>query len=92
MASSTTPEAPASGPLSSSGPKETKAEKFGRIAPRRVQATLDALDRFAQCCNKAGYEWTPEQAGRILDVLTGRINALQDLLEAKLVKKEQFTL
>jgi len=43
---------------------ETPAEKFSRIASKRLQNVLDAM-RVLRNCSGPGYEYTPEQVDKM---------------------------
>lgn len=47
-------------------PGESKAERFRRVATRRLNATLKQIELLGNCANKASYEFTPQQVATIL--------------------------
>lgn len=61
---------------------ETKAQKFSRLATKRVG---DALKKINAIGNLAGasYEKTPEQVERIKELLTGAVKATVARLEGQ---------
>jgi len=44
---------------------ETKAERFKRIAEKRVQRVLDSIRSLSQNSNKRMYDWDNEQLNKI---------------------------
>ena len=55
--------------------KETRKERFARIAEARREKILDAIRLLENCANKSNYEYTAEEVGGIFDSIE---NALQD--------------
>ncbi len=49
--------------------KETKAERFARILPKRIAPVELSLVRLSNMGNKFYFEYTPEQAQEIVDKL-----------------------
>jgi hypothetical protein len=45
--------------------KETKAERFKRVAERRVQNILSNIRSLSQLANKRIYEWNKQQLTKI---------------------------
>jgi hypothetical protein len=46
-------------------PKETNAERFKRVAERRVQNILNDIRSLSQLANKRIYEWNNDQLKKI---------------------------
>jgi hypothetical protein len=46
-------------------PKETNAERFKRVAERRVQNILNDIRSLSQLANKRIYEWNNDQLVKI---------------------------
>ncbi len=63
---------------------ETKHDKFRRLAPKRIQAVLDALDRLGSL-GPPNYACTPEDAARVIAALRGRL----DLVESRLIGRRR---
>lgn len=61
--------------------KETKRERFERIAPARKEKILDALRLLENCANKSNYDYTAEDIEEIFDGIE----------EAVVRAKESFT-
>lgn len=58
--------------------KETKAQAFSRLASRRTQDAVDSINGIAKCANRNNYDYTPEQAARIVDALRTAVRNLED--------------
>lgn len=56
--------------------KETKQERFVRVAEMRTQKILDALHSLGKCAAPAVYDYTDEQLKRIYEAIE---NGLQDV-------------
>lgn len=54
-------------------PQETKAQRFRRLANRRVPVALKRIEHVRNLTNHAQYEWTAEQAERILSALRAAV-------------------
>lgn len=64
---------------------ESKHDKFKRLATARMGTVLQKLKVLTNCANATTYEWTPEEAQKIIDTLQSKI----DLLKEKLLGDEQ---
>lgn len=51
---------------------EAKRERFIRIAERRVNIALDALDRLAKCANTGNYEYSDEDISIIFKAIDSK--------------------
>ena len=49
--------------------KETKKDRFKRVAEKRVQNIIDGLRSLAQLANKQVYEWDTRQLDKIWKTL-----------------------
>lgn len=56
---------------------ETKAERFARLAQRRMTDALQRIGRVRKLSAKSNYEYTPEQAGKILLALLDAVKAVE---------------
>ena len=71
--------------------KETKAEAFVRLAPRRVDAVIKALNSLEQLSSK-NYEYTPEQVTKMLSAITEKYNEVANAYAGdKIEKKTGFS-
>lgn len=59
-------------------PTETKAEKFRRLAIRRVPKAVKAIHAIAALANRSAYEFTPEQRDKILATLADAMSSLKN--------------
>lgn len=50
-------------------PAETKAAKFTRLAQRRMTDALKRIARVGNLASKSNYEYTPEQADKMVSAL-----------------------
>lgn len=53
---------------------ETKAERFSRVAGRRIQNVLDAIAVLGNCSDRNTYEFTDEQVAKIEQAITSTLN------------------
>jgi hypothetical protein len=61
---------------------ESKQEKFVRLAPKRVVRTINSMRSLRKLANRNSYEWTDEQANKILAAIAAEAKALQDALNS----------
>ncbi len=66
---------------------ETNAERFKRIAPKRVANALKAIALIGNCSG-AGYEYTEEQVEKVTEALWGEIDTMKSKFSGK--KKSTF--
>ena len=59
-----------------------KAIKFTEIVPPRVVRIAQALNTLTKMANRSAYQWTPEQADRIIKTLDAKVAALKGKLIA----------
>lgn len=70
---------------------ETPEARFVRIANRRVQKALDALDLVGNLTGSA-YKSTKEQRGKIVSALNKAVSDVAETLESGKTKASGFTL
>lgn len=58
---------------------ETGAQRFARIQPKRLKKAVSFIRAVAKLANR-GYEYTPEQAAKIVAKLTAEVTAVQTAL------------
>lgn len=58
-------------------PVESKAERFRRLANRRVPAAVKHIGYVANLGNHANYEYTPEQRDKILRALRDAVDTVE---------------
>jgi hypothetical protein len=56
---------------------ESKADKFQRIAERRVNETLRALRLLGNLANRQNYEYSDEQASSLVAAVDQEVRALR---------------
>lgn len=61
---------------------ETKQERFRRIAPRRVEKAIKAIDTLAKCADKSRYEADPREVVACIGALGDALDALEKRFEA----------
>lgn len=64
-------------------PKESKRDRFIRIAECRTQDVLDKLDALAKTSNPAVYEWTDEQVEKIVTAIEEKVLAVKKSFDNK---------
>jgi hypothetical protein len=63
--------------------RETKAQKFERIAERRVNETLRALRLLGNLADKRNYEYSEQQVGLIFGALDQEYRAIRSRFKAE---------
>lgn len=81
----------AAGPASDK-PKESKADRFKRLASKRVAKALKALDGVRALASTASYEYTPEQADKIGAALSGALAGIKAAYSGERKATSVFTL
>lgn len=61
--------------------KETKEERFVRVAEKRVQNVISALRSLSQCANRKAYGWSDDQLARIWSAIDGEVAACKESFE-----------
>jgi hypothetical protein len=62
---------------------ESKAQRFERIAERRVVAALDRLRLVGNLANRHNYEYTEEHARQIIDAIEAEMRRVKQLFRQK---------
>ena len=57
--------------------RETKAERFVRVAEQRTQRAVDAIHSLSNCASRVCYDYTPEQVEQIIAALEAEVRRLQ---------------
>ncbi len=71
-------------------PRESKEDRFKRIAEKRVQRVIDSLRSLAQASNPRMYAWNQGQLSRIWAAIDQELKACQASFEQS--EKTQFKL
>lgn len=58
--------------------KETKHERFIRVAELRTQNILDDLHKLSKCCHPAVYEYTNEELNKIFAAIEKGLQDVKD--------------
>ena len=69
---------------------ETKHEKFMRLAPKRMQAALDALDRVSRLSTN-DYEYGEQEEARMVGALRAKLTEVENRLARKKAAKKMFS-
>lgn len=64
-------------------PKESKAQKFERIAERRVNETLRSLRLLSNLSDRRNYAYTDDQVAMILSAIDQEYRALKSRFRAE---------
>ena len=58
--------------------KETKHERFVRVAEQRTQNVLDSLNALEKCCHPAVYEYTDKELKKIFAAIEHKLQEVKD--------------
>lgn len=72
--------------------KETKSEKFKRLAVARVNACLHQMKLIKNLANRNNYEWTDEEVKKIVDALQRSVNDINQAFKKGSIGNERFKL
>lgn len=76
----------------SSKPGETKAEKFLRLAPPRVNKIIKAIDSLEKLSAHGSYEYTEEQVEKMFTAIRSELETCEASFKPKTAEKsEGFT-
>lgn len=75
-----------------SKPLESKSEKFVRLANRRVSNALKAIGYVRNLANRAIYEYTPEQAQKVMEAIDQAAVALGVAFSSNKEEKKGWSL
>lgn len=70
--------------------KESRADKFKRLATQRTNAVLDKLRLLGNLSNKSNYEYTEEDLKKIFSAVDENIKRVK--VKFSLTHKQHFTL
>lgn len=80
------------GPDGTQKPKETKAERFRRLAMRRVPKAIKAMAAVTNLANRAVYEYTEEQREKVIEAIGGEVSRLVNAYNGVRERAEGFSL
>lgn len=63
--------------------KESKRDRFIRVAEQRTQKVLDDLQVLAKCAHPACYEYSNDDIEKIFDAIEQAVKDARDTLEGK---------
>ena len=72
--------------------KETKRERFVRIAEARTNRILDNMRLLGNCSSKSNYEYTEEDVRKIFAALEKELKQTKNRFLGGEAKEERFTL
>lgn len=71
---------------------QERRDRFLRLAPRRVQRAVKALDGVARLANRQSYQYTPEEAAKIRAALDAACEGALRELSGEAKQPKLFTL
>lgn len=72
--------------------KESKRERFVRVAESRTNKIVDMLRLLGNCANSSNYEYNDEDVRQIFAAIEKEIKAAKSAFLGVEMKKEKFTL
>lgn len=69
-----------------------KAKKFRELAEKRVNKALNGIRLIANLSNRNNYEYTEDEAEKIIGVLEGELKALKSKFTAEGQQRGKFKL
>ena len=72
--------------------KNSKEERFKRVASRRVQEILKKLRLLKNCANKGNYSYSEEQVDKIISTIDTEWKKVRSEFNNSKPKKEEFSL
>ena len=72
--------------------KDNKSDKFKQLARSRVNRAINMIRLIANLGNKAHYDYTSDQAKKIINVLQSEVSNVKVKFNSKKRGTEEFTL
>ena len=69
-----------------------KSDKFKELARSRVNRAINMIRLIANLGNKAHYDYTPDQAKKIVSALQAEVNNVKTKFNSKKRGTEEFTI
>ena len=69
-----------------------KSDKFKELARSRVNRAINMIRLIANLGNKAHYDYTPDQARKIVSALQAEVNNVKTKFNSKKRGTEEFTI
>ena len=73
-------------------PKETKRERFVRIAESRTNRIIDQLRLLGNCSNRNNYEYSDEDIKKIFNAINREVKGAQGRFNGEDADNQRFTL
>ena len=73
-------------------PKETREEKFKRVAGRRVKEILNKMRLLRNCADKSNYFYSDEQIRKIISALKEELKMIELEFNKNKSKHRRFSL
>lgn len=77
--------------MQNSNIKETKEQRFKRVASRRTEKVLDALRKVGNCSNRGIYTYSSEDVSKIFSAIDTEVKRIKVLFNSK-SKDNKFSL
>ncbi len=71
---------------------KTRRERFISLAPMRVNKVLKSLKSVGNCANVLSYEYSPEEAERVLSAIDNAILDVRHQFTGTATRKQLFSL
>ena len=78
--------------INDASPKETKEQKFTRLAESRVNTILERLTILGQLSDKKNYEYTDAQVSKIFRAIESEVKATKSKFRNHSKSRKRFTL
>lgn len=59
--------------------QQMKAERFRKVATRRVQKVIDSLDSLGKCASKNNYHYTRNDVEKMMKILKEKVRSVNTL-------------
>jgi len=67
--------------------QQMKRNRFERIAAKRVERVVQALDSLGNCANRNNYEYSPEDVEKMMRTIRRKVRAIHTLYKESLGKQ-----
>lgn len=72
--------------------ENTRRDRFLRLAPRRTQKIIDALEVLGNCANTSNYEYTDDDVKKIFAAIRYAVQHTESKFLADSMKRKKFKL
>ncbi|MDI3540739.1 MAG: hypothetical protein PWP66_277 [Thermosediminibacterales bacterium] len=72
--------------------KETKRERFLRVAESRTRKIIKMIRLLGNCANRSAYEYNEEDVKKIFNAIEREIKTAKSKFEEAVYKEEEFIL